>query len=162
MYLQVVGCGGTEWADVAQDMDRWRALVNVGLNLRISIKCGEFLDQLRTGQLLKKDFVPWSEKTHTFARDELIFRRFPKTEGKNEYLPSKAQRFLYVPPGLTFKNSTWCSLWVECFVRISEQTAAFALYIINRLVFITVVGSVYSAVRSDSLYKPDYVWSLKG
>ena len=44
MYLQVVGCGGTEWADVAQDMDRWRALVNVGLNLRISIKCGEFLD----------------------------------------------------------------------------------------------------------------------
>ena len=26
-----------------------------------SIKCGEFLDQLRTGQLLKKDCAPWSE-----------------------------------------------------------------------------------------------------
>ena len=51
---------------------------------------------------------------------------------------------------------------VECFVRISEQTATFALYIINWLAFITVVGSVYCAVRTDSLYKADYVSSLKG
>jgi hypothetical protein len=49
-----------------------------------------------------------------------------------------------------------------CFVRISEQTTAFALYVINWLVFITVVESVYSAVRTDSLYKADYVSSLKG
>jgi len=28
------------------------------------------------------------------------------------------------------------------------------------MVFITVVESVYSAVRNDSLYKADYVWSL--
>jgi hypothetical protein len=27
-----------------------------------SIKCGEFLDQLRIGELLKKDSVPWSSK----------------------------------------------------------------------------------------------------
>jgi hypothetical protein len=40
-------------------------------------------------------------------------------------------------------------------VWISEQTAAFALYIINWLVFITVVESVYSAVRTDCLYKAD-------
>jgi hypothetical protein len=25
-----------------------------------SIKCGEFLDQMRNGQLLKKDPAPWS------------------------------------------------------------------------------------------------------
>jgi hypothetical protein len=37
----------------------------------------------------------------------------------------KAYRFLYVPPGM------WCSLCAECFVRISEQTATLALYIIN-------------------------------
>ena len=48
-----------------------------------------------------------------------------------------------------------------CFVRISEQTGTFALYIINWLVFITVVGSVYCAVRTDSLYKADYVSSLE-
>ena len=45
---------------------------------------------------------------------------------------------------------------------ISEQTATFALYIINWLVFITVVESVYCAVRNDSIYKADYVSSLKG
>ena len=26
-----------------------------------SIKCGQFLDYLRTGELLKKDSAPWSE-----------------------------------------------------------------------------------------------------
>jgi len=38
------------------------------------------------------------------------------------------------------------------FVRISEQTATFALYSVKWLVFIAVVESVYSAVRTDSLY----------
>ena len=49
-------------------------------------------------------------------------------------------------------NSTWCSLGVEWFVRISEQTATFAFYIINWLVFITVVNRVYCAVWTHSLY----------
>ena len=53
---------------------------------------------------------------------------------------------------MTFKISTWCSLCVQCFVRTSEQTATFALYVINGLVFITLVESVYSAVRTDTLY----------
>ena len=43
------------------------------------------------------------------------------------------------------------------FVRISEQTATFALYCINWLVFITVVESVYSAVRIESLYNTDAI-----
>ena len=74
----------------------------------------------------------------------------------------KPSGFFTYHQGLTFKNSTWRSLRVECFVRISEQTATFALYIIDWLVFITVVESVYCAVRADSLYKADYVSSLKG
>ena len=36
----------------------------------------------------------------------------------------------------------------------------FSLYIINWLIFITLVESVYSAVRTDCLYKTDYVWAL--
>jgi hypothetical protein len=57
---------------------------------------------------------------------------------------------------VNMQNSTWCSLCVECFIRISERTATFALYIINCLVFITLGESVYSAVRTDSLYKANY------
>ena len=40
-----------------------------------------------------------------------------------------------------------------CFVFILEQTATFATYSINWLVFITEMKSVYSAVRTGSLNK---------
>jgi len=33
-----------------------------GNELWDSIKCGKFLDWLRTGQLLKKDSAPWSKQ----------------------------------------------------------------------------------------------------
>ena len=35
MDLQEVGCEGMDWIDVAQDMDRWRALVCAVMNLRV-------------------------------------------------------------------------------------------------------------------------------
>jgi len=33
--IQEMGCDSMDWIDLAQDRDRWRALVNAAMNLRV-------------------------------------------------------------------------------------------------------------------------------
>jgi hypothetical protein len=35
MYIREVGCGGIDWIILAQNKDRWRAVVNTVMNLRV-------------------------------------------------------------------------------------------------------------------------------
>jgi hypothetical protein len=41
--LQEVGWGGVDWTDPTQDRNRWRAIVNTIMNLRLAKNARKFL-----------------------------------------------------------------------------------------------------------------------
>jgi hypothetical protein len=58
MDLLEIGWGGVDWIGLAQDRDKWRALVNAVMNLRGSIKCWETIKWLHNWWSLEWFSVP--------------------------------------------------------------------------------------------------------
>jgi hypothetical protein len=44
MVLRVIGLGGMDSTDLAQDRNKWRALVKTVINLRVPHNAGKFLE----------------------------------------------------------------------------------------------------------------------
>jgi hypothetical protein len=51
MDLGEVGWGDVDWIDLAQDRDRWRALVNAVMNLRFPLNAVKLQSSFTTGGL---------------------------------------------------------------------------------------------------------------
>jgi hypothetical protein len=49
MDLRDIGWSGMDWADLAQDRDQWRTLVNTEMNLWVPFNVGKFLSSCATG-----------------------------------------------------------------------------------------------------------------
>jgi len=61
MDLQEGGGGCGDWMELVQDRDRWRALMNTVLNLRVPKMRGISWLAAEPVRILKKDSAPWSK-----------------------------------------------------------------------------------------------------
>jgi hypothetical protein len=62
MDLGEIGWDGSDWIELAQDRDQWRALVNTVMNLRVPENYWEFSEWLHNWQLLRKGSAPYVSK----------------------------------------------------------------------------------------------------
>jgi hypothetical protein len=56
-YFKEIQCEGVDWIQLARDKDRWRALVNTMMNLRLPYKAGNFLSSWATIRLSRRTLL---------------------------------------------------------------------------------------------------------
>jgi hypothetical protein len=106
---------------------------------------GRSLPPGRTGTHCAGGWVGSRAGLDTFGKSRLTGIRSPDRSVRSQSL------YWLIYPAHTNMHADYIAFM--CFVWLSEETVTFALYIINRLVFITVAEGVYCAVGTDSLYR---------
>jgi hypothetical protein len=76
MDLQKVRWGDMDLIALAEDRDRWSGTCECQNDPSGSIKCGEFLDYMRTCSLHRKDCAPWNYLEHALPND-VFLQHFP-------------------------------------------------------------------------------------
>jgi hypothetical protein len=81
MHLREIRWDGMDWIDLAQDRDRWRALVNTVMNLWIQYDAGKFLSSFTIGGFSRRarlhEWVIKYLKPGHGSQDYWVFWTFP-------------------------------------------------------------------------------------
>ena len=145
MHLKETGSNNAKVIVGFELLTSCRLLMNVIMEICVPFGMHIFFQNLNANYSTRTQSAP---VTQLFSSSNCFGLVYIKGEWKGIFL-FNVPWLRYVPPGLTFSNSTFCPHSVfMCFVWIWEQTAIISLYSINWLVFITETECVYCAVRA--------------